>query len=90
VLSLEVVALMVDNIAHDARLLAPVKAMVKSLEPALLRLALVDRRFFSDKQHPARRLLQEVTHRSLAFESAEGHGFGAFWTPVQRVLSPRY
>ena len=87
-LSLEVVALMVDNIAHDARLLGPVKAMVKSLEPALLSLALVDRRFFSDKQHPARQLLQEVTHRSLAFESAQGPGFSAFWLPVQRVLSP--
>lgn len=88
VLSLEVVALMVDNIARDARLLAPVKAMVKSLEPALLSLALVDRRFFSDKQHPARQVLQEITHRSLAFESAEGSGFRAFWAPVQSALSP--
>ena len=87
-LSLEVVALMVDNIVRDARLLAPVKAMVKSLEPALLSLALVDRRFFSDKQHPARQLLQEMTHRSLAFESAEGAGFKTFWAPVQRAVRP--
>jgi len=88
VLSLEVVALMVDNIVRDARLLAPVKATVKGLEPALLSLALVDRRFFSDKQHPARQLLQEITHRSLAFESADGPGFGAFWASVQRAVSP--
>lgn len=87
-LSLEVVALMVDNITHDARLLAPVKTMVKSLEPALLSLALVDRRFFSDKQHPARQVLQEMTHRSLAFESADGPEFKAFRASVQRALSP--
>lgn len=88
VLSLEVVALMVDNIARDSRWLAPVKAMVTSLEPALLSLALVDRRFFSDKQHPARVLLQELTHRSLAFDSADGPGFKVFWTAVQRAVSP--
>ncbi len=88
VLSLEVVALMVDNITRDVRLLAPVKVMVKSLEPALLNLALVDRRFFSDKQHPARQLLQEITHRSLVFESADGPVFDRFWAQVKRAVGP--
>ncbi|MDY0107751.1 MAG: DUF1631 family protein, partial [Giesbergeria sp.] len=41
-LSMEVVALMVDNIAHDGRLLWPVQQLVKELEPALLQLALAD------------------------------------------------
>jgi hypothetical protein len=31
--------------------------VVRELEPALLRLALIDPRFFSDKRHPARRFL---------------------------------
>ena len=87
-LSLEVVGLMVDNIARDTRWLAPVRALVKSLEPALLGLALVDRRFFSDKQHPARRLLQELTHRSLAFDVADGPGFMLFWATVERAVNP--
>ena len=34
---------------------APVQQTVRDLEPALLRLALDDPRFFSDRQHPARR-----------------------------------
>jgi hypothetical protein len=88
VLSLEVVALMVDNIARDARLLKPVRELVKELEPALLRLALVDPRFFSDKQHPARRLLQEITHRSLAYESEDARDFAAFLLPLQVKLRP--
>ena len=37
-LSLEVVTLMVDNIAHDPRLLDPVQHVIRSMEPALLRL----------------------------------------------------
>lgn len=87
-LSLEVVALMVENIARDARLLDPIREVVKNLEPALLRLAVVDPRFFSDKQHPARRLLQEITHRSLAYETVDTRGFAGFLEPLQRVVSP--
>ena len=85
-LSLEVVALMVENMTHDALLLAPIKDVIKELEPALLRLALVDPRFFSDKQHPARRLLLEITHRSLAYERVESRGFAEFLAPLQQAV----
>jgi len=87
-LSLEVVGLMVDNIARDSRLLAPVQTLVKQLEPALLQLALVDPRFFSDKEHPARRLLQEITDRSLAFESVDARGFSSYMQPLQEIAQP--
>ncbi len=81
-LGLEVVALMVDNIRRDPRLLAPVQELVAGLEPALLQLALVDPRFFSHKHHPARRLLHEITHRSIAFESIDSRGFSGFMEPL--------
>ena len=87
-LSLEVVALMVDNIARDSRLLAPVQDLVKQLEPTLLQLALVDPRFFSDKEHPARRLLQEITDRSLAFESVDSRGFASYMQPLLDIAQP--
>ena len=87
-LSLEVVTMMIDNIAHDPRLLAPIVEVVRSLEAPLLQLALVDPRFFSDKLHPARRLLQEITDRSLAFGAVEAQGFAAFLGPVQQALKP--
>lgn len=89
-LSLEVVTLMVENIAHDPRLLEPVRQVIRNLEPALLRLALVDPRFFSDKQHPARRLLQDLTHRSLAFESVAASGFADFLQEAQQALAPLF
>ena len=87
-LGLEVVEMMVDNITRDPRLLAPVQEMVAALEPALLQLALVDPRFFSHKQHPARRLLHEITHRSIAFESVDSRGFSGFMEPLQDAVAP--
>jgi hypothetical protein len=87
-LGVEVVTMMVDNITHDPRLLAPVRQLVGELEPALLQLALVDPRFFSHRQHPARRLLHEITHRSIAFESVDSRGFSGFMEPLREAVAP--
>ncbi len=87
-LSLEVVNLMVDNIARDPRLLVPVQELVRSLEPALMRLALVDPRVFTDKAHAARGLVQEITHRSLAFATEQTTGFAGFYQEVRDAVAP--
>ncbi len=88
VLSLEVVALMVDNLIQDQRLLEPVRLVLARLEPALLRLVRVDVRFFSDKQHPARRLLQAISEHGLAFGSPDEPLFAAFLASLERFVSP--
>ncbi len=62
-------------IARDTRLLWPVQQFIRALEPALMQLALSDPRFFSHKEHAARRLLQDITDRSQAFNSPEAPGF---------------
>jgi hypothetical protein len=87
-LSLEVVTLMVDNMVRNPRLLEPIQRLIAELEPSLLLLSLVDPRFFTDKQHPARELLQEVTHRSMAFESTQSPGFGGFLKDLQEAVQP--
>lgn len=84
-LGLEVVHLLIQNIASDERLLPGVRTIVLELEPPLLRLALVDPRFFSDHEHPARQLLQEVTQRSLAWSSPDAPGFAGFMDALQQA-----
>jgi hypothetical protein len=79
---------MVENMSRDPRLLGTMQGLVRGLEPALLRLALVDPRFFTDKQHSARALLQEITHRSLAYVSEESSGFSEFVLQIERALAP--
>jgi len=87
-LSLEVVALVVDNIANDARLMEPVQQLIRQLEPPLARLALVDPRIFTFKQHPARLLVQEVTHRSMAYASVQAEGFADFLSELEKAIAP--
>ncbi len=74
----EVVRLMLDNLAKDQRLLSPVRALVKELEPMLLRLAQADPRFFSEKRHPARQFLDRITHQSLGYKTENDERFQRF------------
>jgi hypothetical protein len=83
--AIEVVGLMIEQLTNDGRLLAPVKRLIANTEPAFLRLAVTDPRFFSDKTHPARQLLETITARSLAFSSEEAHGFAGFMLDLHTV-----
>ena len=82
----EVVRLMLENLIQDNRLLRQVRVFLKELEPALLQLSQTDPRFFSDRQHPARQLLDRMTHRSLAFSSESDEGFGVFSKSISNAV----
>lgn len=85
-LAAEVVTLMLRNIAEDQRLLAPVREMVLQLKPVLLQLARNDPRFFADPHNPARRLLDSITVRSLAFATEQDTGFAGFALQVHLTV----
>ncbi|GBU14737.1 hypothetical protein AwPolaro_01150 [Polaromonas sp.] len=82
VLGLEVVRKLVNQVAQDPRLLAPVREAVIALEPSLLRLAMVDPRFFSAEDHAGRRLMERVAQRSFKFNDEFSPDFLAFFKPV--------
>lgn len=88
VISFEVMVQIIDNLVNDTRLLKSIRDVIENLEPALLRLVLVDVRFFNNKQHPARRLLQEITERGLAFGSANTHECAFFIRSLHRYVNP--
>lgn len=85
-LAIEVVGLMIEQMARDPRLLAPVRKIIADAEPAFLRLGVNDPRFFSDKSHPARRLLEVVTAKSLAYSSENAAGFAGFMQDLQQIV----
>lgn len=79
----EVVRLVFDHLAEDRRLLPALKRELKAMEPAVHRLAKDDSRFFSDRTHPARQVLDRITQRSLAFQSEQDPGWPRFLASVQ-------
>jgi hypothetical protein len=74
----EVVSLMIEQLVNDERLLQPVRMQLRSLEPALLQLARSDPRFFIDRRHAARQLLDRVVQRSLAYPADDAEAINEF------------
>lgn len=84
---LDLVRKLVGQVASDALLLAPVREAVVALEPALLRLALAQPRYFGEADHPARRLVEQVAQRSFRFNDEFGDNFVAFIEPVREAVN---
>lgn len=83
----EVVSLMIDQLANDERLLLAVRMQLRSLEPALLQLARSDPRFFIDRRHAARQLLDRVVHRSLAYRVDDEEAIADFAACVSDAVN---
>lgn len=86
-LGMEVVRELVSQIAQDPRLLAPVREAMVALEPALLRLALVDPRFFSDERHPGRMVMERIAQRSFLYNDEFSHEFGTFFKDITEAFN---
>lgn len=82
----EVVQLMVDNICDDQRLLEPLREEIRRLKQPLIALSKSDPRFFSDRQHPARQLLESITQRGLAFAEQGDAVFAGFLQPLKECV----
>lgn len=84
---LDLVRTLVSQVASDPLLLGPVREAVVALEPALLRLAMANPRFFNEDDHPARRLIESVAQRSFKFNDEFADEFDSFFQPVQSAFN---
>ena len=83
----EVVRLMLDNLMLDRRLLPSIRQNLKTMEPVLIALSQSDPRFFSERKHPARLFLDQITSRSLAFSSQDEPGYARFQKLFDNAIS---
>lgn len=82
----EVVRLMLDNLTQDERLLPAIRQQIGLMEPVLIELSHADPRFFSERQHPARQLLEVITQRSLGYLSQNDEGFADLLRSVMAAV----
>ena len=85
-LGLDAVRTLVTQVAGDGRVMAPVREAFVAMEPALLRMAMKDPRFFGDDHHPARRLIEGVAQRSFKYNDEYADEFEHFMAPVRDAV----
>ena len=68
---INVVAMFFDIVLEDRNLPIEIQALVGRLQLPILRVALKDRSFFTDRKHPARQLINEIARTSVGWESSD-------------------
>ena len=68
---INVIAMFFDLVLDDRNLPIEIKALVGRLQLPILRVALTDRSFFTDRKHPARQLINEIARTSMGWDTAD-------------------
>jgi hypothetical protein len=67
-MTIDIVAMLFDYIFEDRHIPSSVKALLGRLQIPTLKVALLDRSFFSSKAHPARRLLDVLAESAIGLD----------------------
>ena len=85
VVMFDVVSMMFDFILDDENVPDPMKALIGRLQIPMLKVALIDRTFFSKKSHPARKLLNTLAEAALGWNEDHDDG-GAYYGQVEAFV----
>jgi hypothetical protein len=75
-ITIDVIALLFDYIFRDASIPASLRELFERLQVPILKAALIDRAFFSDRKHPARRLLDHLAAAAIGATGDENYRAG--------------
>lgn len=78
VATIDIVAMLFDFIFDDQLVPDAVKALVGRLQIPLLKVAMADKTFFANREHPARLLLDTISKASIAAGKGLDHGHPVF------------
>lgn len=87
--TIELLGMLLDHLVRDLRPNSPAAGLMTKLQVPLLRVALEDKAFFNDTEHPARQLLNAVTETADWFSSedpADQAMLGRMRSVVDRVV----
>jgi hypothetical protein len=88
---IDVISMLFDFILEDRGLADAMKALIGRLQIPLLKVAILDRRFFGKKTHPARLLLNALAQAAVGWtddgDRSPGSLYGRMEAVVKRVLT---
>jgi hypothetical protein len=72
-MTIDIVAMLFDFVFDDKAIPDMIKALIARLQIPVLKVAIIDKTFFSKKAHPVRRLLDALAAASIAFAGEASH-----------------
>ena len=80
------VGMLFDYILNDRNLAIPMKALIGRLQIPIVKLAIMDKSFFSKTTHPARALLNELSSAGIGWSSAQELKRDALYDTIESIV----
>jgi hypothetical protein len=84
--TVNLVGMLFDYILNDRNLAIPMKALIGRLQIPMLKVAVLDKTFFSKTSHPARQLLNELSSAGIGWSSAAELKRDALYNKIESVV----
>lgn len=85
-LTLDIVAMMFDYILDDDRIPDAMKALIGRLQIPVLKVAMLDKSFFSKKGHHVRKLLNGLAEAAISLDSSGGSHDSTVYRKVEELV----
>jgi hypothetical protein len=89
-MTIDIVAMLFDYVFDDKRIPDAIKALIGRLQIPVLKVAILDKKFFSNKTHPARKLLDSLAAAAVGWTGAADETdplYAKIDSIVQRVIT---
>ncbi|PMQ08615.1 hypothetical protein PseAD21_23730 [Pseudomonas sp. AD21] len=83
---INLIAMVFDCILEDRNLPDSLKALIARLQIPMLKVAVLDKSFFSRSSHPARRLLNEIADAAMGWGDCNGEARGSLYLRIEQVV----
>ena len=85
--SLDLVRMLFDHILNDRNLAQPMQVQVGRLQIPIMKVSLIDTSFFSNANHPARQLLNEVASAGIGWSSGSELKRDDIYNKIESIVS---
>jgi hypothetical protein len=83
---INLIALLFERILDDRNLPDSLKALIGRLQIPMLKVAVLDKSFFSRSSHPARRLLNEIATAAMGWGECDDHERDSLYLRIEQVV----
>ncbi len=84
--ALDVISMLFEFILDDPGLADGMRALLARLQIPMLKVAILDKSFFSKKEHPARRLLNSLAQSAVGWSEDAGRSNGGLYSQIESVV----
>jgi hypothetical protein len=84
--TIDVISMLFEFILDDYSLPDAMKALISRLQIPMLKVAIIDKTFFSKKVHPARRLLNTLAQAAVGWNETGDRANDALYTKIEAVV----